>query len=193
MKILSIDPSVNDVGWTTFEVPHEFPKKQFALNAKEIMKKAWKWGTWHLSGSSLEQRMYDLALTITAEIGEFHILIAEKPAFYSSQRGQIAAHQNYTIDLSAINSFLAGWFHMTHRSYFPITAINWKGSVSKWITQQKFFRIFKVRPDQPGKHPGLTEHSVDATMMLHYWLKTYGLHSTLLAPHISAESLKLLL
>lgn len=182
MKILSLDPSVNSVGWATFEI---------VKGRKHEKKKAWKWGTWYLEGSSLEMRMLDLCQTISQDIGNFDILVTEKPAFYSSEVGQIAAHRNYTIDLSAVNNFVAGWFHRDHRTYFPITAIAWKGTVPKWITANRFYKAFKLSPRKQVE--GLTEHSIDATMLLHFWLKTYAVRGNLLAQHISAESLQSLL
>lgn len=168
MRILSLDPSVNNVGWSV-------------LNTKAKNKKqAWKWGTFKIEGNNLEMRIMDLIQLIDDEIGEFHILITEKPTFFSSEKGHIAAHLNYTIDLAAICYGVAGWFHMDHRTHFAITATQWKGQVSKAITARRFFRQFpEVNPDT------LSEHAIDSIMLCRFaveqfilWLPDHRLDRT---------------
>lgn len=194
MKVLCLDSSVNNVGWCVFdgtELKRHALKggvinKAFALNAKM---KAWTWGTFMLEGSSKSMRFLDLVQQIIAVIGnDFDYLITEQPAFYSSEKGQVAARMNYTIDLASCNYFVAGWFHMTHREHFPITAITWKGSVSKAVTTKKFLRTFpKIRLNK------ITEHAIDATMLLHYWLSTFAVNSPLVERRISPELIRVLL
>lgn len=156
MRILMIDPSKNNVGWATLNT---------GCKKRE---RAWKWGTWHPQGHNLQMRMVDLAQTIEAEIPEFDFLITEKPMFFSSERGQVAAHQNYTIDLAAISYFIAGWFKMDHRRHFPITANQWKGQVTKEITARRFFAAF------PKIEKGsLSEHAIDAVMLGRWTIENY--------------------
>jgi hypothetical protein len=154
MISLSLDPSVNHVGWSTFN------------NRALTRKRAWKWGTIELEGRNFEARCMHLIHEIQGELPPFDFLITEKPAFYSSERGKIAARMNYTIDLAAVAFYVAGWFHMDHRHHFAITATTWKGSVSKEITARKFFKNF------PGVKPStLDEHAIDAVMLHRYWLQ----------------------
>lgn len=210
MKVLSIDASINNVGYCIFDTNQFSKAERHALkggfikygNTKfaevgqtqrdfciECKEKAWKWGTFVLEGSSKSMRFLDLVQQITTEIGtDFDYFISEQPAFYSSTVGQVAAHQNYTIDLAACNYYVAGWFHMDHRKHIPITAITWKGSVPKAVTQKKFFRTFGKE-----KSAHITEHAIDATMLLHYWLSTTAVHSPLVTRHTSAELIKVLL
>lgn len=157
MKILILDPSINDVGWAVWN-----------SKAKNRLK-AWKWGTIKLSGINYAERLMDLIDQLDTLLPNgFDILVTEWPAFYSSQKGHIAAHQNYTIDLAGICFWVAGWYRMDHRHHFPMTAKMWKGSVPKLVTQRKFLRTF-------GKQArSMSEHAIDATMMGHYWLTTYG-------------------
>lgn len=160
MKFLSIDPSINNVGWTTFDTS--------LINAKKHTA-GWAWGTFALEGFNKIQRMADLYQSLLNEgINDIDHLVIEYPAFYSGQRGQIAAHNNYTIDLAHICGYIAGRFGSDHRSYHAITAIEWKGTVSKEITARKFFRLFKVPLST------ISEHAVDSTMLLRYFLITYG-------------------
>lgn len=160
MRSLALDPSVNNVGWSIYD-----PKQS-------TKKKAWKWGTIRVEGSNLEMKIMDLAQQIESfarsegEMPEF--LITERPAFFSSERGQIAAHLNYTIDLSAINYFFAGWFRYDHRHHFAITANQWKGCISKAITAKRFFREFpKVDPMT------LSEHAIDSIMMHRFAIQQF--------------------
>jgi len=156
MKVLSLDPSKNNVGWATFD------------GTRKVKPRAWKWGTFQLEGMNLEMRMYDLVQKIGEEIGEFDFLVTERPAFFSCERGEIAAHQNYTIDLAAIAYYVAGWYHMDHRHHFAITANQWKGTVSKAVTARRFFRSFPYVDPQT-----LSEHAIDAVMLARFTLHDY--------------------
>lgn len=121
-------------------------------------------------------RMFDLIQKID-ELGlKFDFLITEKPAFFASERGQVAAHQNYTIDLAAIAFYVAGWFRMDHRHHYSITATQWKGTVSKAITARKFFKQWP-KVDSAS----LDDHAIDAIMLHRFWLTDYArrLHPTL--------------
>lgn len=156
MRVLAIDPSIHNVGFATWN------------SCKPDRFSAWKWGCWNLEGYNYQMRLMDLLNHIDDTVGPFDILVSEWPAFYSSDKGKIAAHMNYTIDLAGICYFIAGWYRLDHRHHFPLTASMWKGSVPKLVTQRKFIRTF----NKFAHH--INEHAVDATMMLHYWLTTYG-------------------
>lgn len=168
MRCLSIDPSVNNVGWSIFTA------------GQKSKRDSWIWGTLKLTGGSLEMRIMDLVYQLDqlarpeggADVGDMpDFLVTEKPTFFSSERGQIAAHSNYTIDLAAINYFIAGWFRYTHRNHFAITATHWKGSVSKLVTARRFFRDF------PRVDPlTMSEHSVDAVMMNRFAIEQFIVH-----------------
>ncbi len=161
MRILSLDPSVNNVGWA------------LCNEQKPNKKKAWKYGTLKLSGSSLEMRIMDMCQQLEELVSEGgegmpEFLVTEKPAFFSSERGQVAAHMNYTIDLAAVNYFFAGWYHYDHRHHFAITANQWKGSVAKVVTARRFFRDF------PHVNPlTMSEHAIDAVMMCRFTIEHF--------------------
>lgn len=157
MKIVALDPSVHNVGWCLI--------RPFAAKIQNV----WKWGTFHLEGRSLEMKLLDLVQKIDNEIGEFTILLTERPMFFSSERGQIAAHRNFTIDLAAVNYFVAGWYKKDHRNHFAMTANLWKGSVPKDVTARRFFRDFpNIRAAR------VSEHAIDAMMMSCYWIEAVG-------------------
>lgn len=175
MKILILDPSIHNVGWTLLDTK------------KKTMRKAWKFGTFKLEGNNFLAKLTHLRDLIDEKIGPFDILIGEKPAFFSSERGQIAAHMNYTIDLAAVIFWIAGWYHMDHRHFFAITANQWKGSVSKDITARRFFKQFpKIKPTS------IDEHAIDAAMLGHFWLTTMASHLHRSVLPVSREKLELL-
>lgn len=178
MKALCLDPSVNNCGWATFKIE--------LCQAKDTQKKtlAWKWGTLHPRGRNLEEKMYDLLQQVEETVGPVDFLITEKPTFFSSERGQIAAHQSYTIDLAAVSYYIAGWLHMDHRHHFAITANQWKGSVPKAITARRFFKSFpKVDPKS------LSEHAIDAAMLMRFWLENFAIYSPLINKKIDPKSI----
>lgn len=161
MIFLSIDPSINHVGWTTFDT------KEHLRGRKAT--DGWQWGTLELDGFNKVVRMVDLCQQLSLHlVQKIDHLVVEYPAFYSSEKGKIAAHRNFTIDLAHIAGFVAGTLGMTHRTYHPITAIEWKGAVQKEVTARKFFRLFNY----PLRK--ISEHAVDSTMLLRYFLITYG-------------------
>lgn len=157
MRILAIDPSVNWVGWTLFDSKKRTPRKQ------------WKWGTIQVEGNNYQMKLVMLLQTLE-ELGLLDVqhLVTEWPTFFSSQKGQIAAHQNYTIDLGGVCAFLAGSMGLDHRHWHLLTATTWKGSVNKYVTGRKFFRVFNIEPSN------LSEHAIDSTMLLRYWIINYG-------------------
>lgn len=163
MKSLCLDPSINNVGWSVFDTK------------KKNKADAWRWGTWNLQGANLEMRIMDLIGYIDEdilkgglELGNLDFLITEKPTFFSSERGHIAAHMNYTIDLAAINYYVAGHYHFNHRQHFAITATMWKGSIGKNVTARRFFRAY------PEVHQNsLSEHAIDSIMLHRFWIQTF--------------------
>lgn len=172
MILLTLDPSKNDVGYSVFNTAAKKPQA------------VWRWGTWKLEGHNLEMRMFDLVQKIAEDIGHFDYLCTERPAFFSSERGQIAAHMNYTIDLAAISFYVAGWYHMDHRTHFAITANQWKGTVKKAITARRFFRRF---PNAEVR--GITDHAIDATMLGVFCIETVLINVSNLRGNTTAEEL----
>jgi len=150
VKLLSLDVSVNNVGWATYDTET----------------KKWAWGCWTLCGYNYSMKLTDLKDRIIEE-GHKDVdhLIVEWPMFYQSTKGMIAAHNNYTIDLAGVCMYIAGWLQLDHRHFHLITASKWKGQVPKAITARKFFRHFGI---SVGK---VVEHAIDATMMLKFFIE----------------------
>lgn len=150
MKILSLDPSVNHVGWATLEIE----------KGAEVSEGSWDWGCWELDGFNFEQRCQDLRDRIFDDIGEFDKLILEWPAFYDSIKGKVAAKQGYTMNLAGIAMYVVGWFQLDCSQYHLVTAPQWKGTTPKHVTAKRFFEAFG------SNYLHETEHAIDATMLL---------------------------
>jgi hypothetical protein len=148
VKILALDPSVNQVGFATLQISPEGEQQ-------------WNWGSWTLDGYNLLQRCADLRAYIQQSGNDdFTHLILEWPTFYGSEKGQIAAKQNYTINLAAVAMYIAGFFRLDPDNIELVTAPQWKGSADKRITARRFFRVFGEDALQ------VDNHAVDAVMLL---------------------------
>lgn len=147
-KALSIDPSINTVGFATLQI--------FDNSEQE-----WTWGMWELEGDNLLQRCADLPAYIQGSGNDdFTDLILEWPTYYGSQKGEIAAKQDYTINLAAVAMYTAGFFHLPVSQIELVTAPQWKGQAEKKITGRRFFKHFGVDSLQ------VDHNAVDATMLL---------------------------
>lgn len=155
MKILAIDPSVNQCGWATVEITETSAE--------------FKWGMWEISGINFQMRCADIRDYIISDVGEFDEFVGEWPMYYDSEKGRVAAKQGFTINLAGIVMFIAGWFQIIHQRLHLYTAPEWKGTVPKAVTARRFFKVF-------GVDSATVDHNaVDATMMLHFHCKLKGL------------------
>lgn len=150
MIILAIDPSVaNRTGWATYDTE----------------KKDWKWGFWQSEGINFKVRCVNLRNDIIRDIPHFDQLIVEWPMYYTGERGQIAAQQNFTINLAGMGMYIAGYFQIEPKNLFLCTAPSWKGTVPKQVTARRFYKFF-------GLHLKDVDHNtIDATMMLLHHLQ----------------------
>ncbi len=152
-KILSLDPSINHVGFATLQIYDDGTAE-------------WKWGVWHLEGTHIVDRWHDLRAYIQMHIGtDFDTLVIEWPQFYNSTKGSVAAKQGYTINLAAIGAFVAGWFGLPPDRIHLITAPQWKGTQTKQITAKRFFRAFDLETAQ------VDNNAIDAAMLLLAWAR----------------------
>lgn len=157
MRILSIDPSVNNVGWALLNTDGKTPKER------------WRTGLIKPEGRNFAMKCVCLLQELMAlSEGEegLDLLLTEWPTFFDSSKGHMAARQNYTVDLAGICGYIAGGLGMDHRRWHLATATEWKGSVSKIVTARKFYRHF-------GKtfHHSISEHEMDAAMLLHWFIR----------------------
>lgn len=152
-KALSLDCSVNNVGFATLQISYDEEQQQKAFD--------WEFGVWNLEGEGLLDRCLDLCHYIQqTNNADFTDLLIEWPMFYESTKGQIAAQQSYTINLAAVGAFVIGFFHAPLDRVRLITAPQWKGNASKAVTARRFFRRFNIN----SLH--VDHNAVDACMML---------------------------
>lgn len=158
MRIFSIDPSVNDVGWASID-----GMKRDDDGVWDDSEAVWRWGWWKLNAHSYRAKLEELKdyIALGGSLAEDDILVGEWPAFFDNQRGAIAAKQGYTIDLAGILCYIAGYFRIISTNIYFITAIKWKGSVPKEVTRLRFFKALGVARPFAVNH-----NAVDAVMLL---------------------------
>lgn len=165
MKILSIDPSIKDVGFAVV--------KNLERNADGVWdnsKADWHWGHWQIDGLSLTYRLREIVEWIILEDlalnPEEDWLVMEWPAYFGSEKGQVAAQMGYTLGLAAVCAYIAAFFRMPPDNTHLITANQWKGNVNKNITRMRFFKAL----GQPLIYK-VNHNAVDAVMLLHEFCK----------------------
>ena len=156
MKYLSIDPSVNNIGWATYESPLSEP-----YNPVDGL---WAWGEWNPpEGATLQERCAYICNKAKAK-DPTH-LVVEYPTFMVSLKGQIAAQKGYTIDLATVVGFVAGSLQLSPHAIFFYTPMQWKGQKKKHMIEVRFLSVFG------REHKGTSDHAYEATMMLYKHLK----------------------
>jgi hypothetical protein len=153
MKIIGIDPSINNIGisWLNTETEeikwHEInpPKDSGNYGSRRRM-----------VGRFLCNNLTILNLT-DANVG-----IIEYPNFQVSQRGKIAAEQGFTLDLAYLSGVVATFMPKT-RWLMP-TPIQWKG------TQPKHAIGVKFGVWTGEDHTQVSDHCFEAAMMIKWYL-----------------------
>lgn len=152
MKILAIDPSVNDLGWATY------------------IKGKFDWGVIHPEGSDLVCKLANIRDQLD-DIVQLHrsqdILICEYPNFQNSTRGAIAATEGYTLDLAAICAMIYGHYGMHSLQVYFSTPNDWKGTTPKDVIVHRFKKRF-------GSVPGISTHEMEAVMMIQTYIEKHG-------------------
>lgn len=170
MKMLALDPSVmNRCGWAAVTLKWENSEDLPLHKRGKLIQEDWDFGSFEISGMNFQMRCSDLKDYIIQLGFEFDTLVIEWPAFYTGDKGAVAAQQGYTINLAGIAMYIAGFFQIDFRRLFLYTAPTWKGTIKKAITARRFFKLFDVR-DVDVDHD-----QVDAAMMLVYHLKKQGI------------------
>lgn len=159
MKILAIDPSVNDVGWAYVEgLVHD-------ESGWHDEKAEWKWGNWKISSNSLSFKLNEIVEYIILECGGLDPaedwLVVEWPSYFDGMKGHVSAKMGHTINLAAVDAYIAGFFRLPWRNWHMVTATEWKGNVSKEITRRRFFKHMGIKQIYTVNH-----NAVDAVMLL---------------------------
>lgn len=185
IRVLALDPSVNRCGYASalftpvggFRLPQMNAKGDCTEGVEPMTwcerSSKWSWGYFDMGALGLIARLREIVQFIGMIYPDGHdIFIGEYPTFYNVERGHIAAIRGDTTNLAAINGYVAGHFRLPPNQIHFITATKWKGSVSKEITRQRFFKSFGI-----AKHYKIDHNAVDAAMMLLTWCQRTGLVS----------------
>jgi hypothetical protein len=160
MKIVSIDPSINNVGWALID--GLWRREDDVIDDS---KADWRWGNWKIASHSFTFKLREIVewmiLTFDGLDPDCDWLVAEWPAYFDSMAGHIAAKAGHTINLAGIDCYIAGFFRLPWQNIHLVTATKWKGSVSKEITRMRFFRHMGIKQLYQIDH-----NAVDAVMML---------------------------
>jgi len=165
MKIVSIDPSINDVGWAMVK-----GLERDSDGVWDNSKADWSWGHWEIGSLALTFRLREIAEWVIMDCDgldpDEDWLVIEWPAYFDSDRGQVAAKMGYTLGLAAVCAYIAGFFRMPPQNTHLLTATQWKGSVSKEVTRMRFFRALGQKQIYKVNH-----NAIDAVMLLHTFCK----------------------
>ncbi len=155
MNILSIDPSIRNIGFAILQVEDKQVKLLHNF-------------TYYASQTASPLQVCDVAYRIIRQhlieqdIAIIKRLIIEYPQFMMGDKGLIAAQKGYTLDLAMMCGYMAAKFNLgSMRTYF-FTPMAWKGTAPKTATQAKFKRTF------PDIEPH-SEHSVDSAMLGYFY------------------------
>jgi hypothetical protein len=104
--------------------------------------------------------------------GDVSHLIVEQPTFFNSEAGRIAVREGSIIKLSMVLGYIIARLPLNSEDITLYTPAQWKGMVSKDVTRKKFYREFKdaAALDKWGDISKYDHDTVDAVMMLHFWL-----------------------
>lgn len=172
MKIVAIDPSVHNVGWAMIEgLTHD-------ENGWHSEDAVWTFGNWIISSNSFTFKLKEIVEWIILDCdgldSDKDWLVAEWPAYFEGMKGNIAAKAGHTINLAAIDTYIAGYFRLEWKNIHLITAVDWKGSVSKEITKMRFFKHMGITPFK------VDHNAIDAVMMLLTFCKRKNITSKII-------------
>jgi hypothetical protein len=170
--ILAIDPSTIRVGWATLRLPLE-------SHCTHLLGAGWHYGSHDVRGNDLPSRMRSLEplLDLISQHGHVSHLVVEQPTFFNSEAGRVAAREGHIIRLSIMLGYIMGRLDLYGPNVTMYTPAQWKGMVPKDITRKKFYRTFKdaAKLDIWGTTLRYDHDTVDAIMMLHFWLTQINL------------------
>jgi hypothetical protein len=151
MRFLSIDPSTTRIGWAM----HDTLAGDFNNFG------SWSHG-WYCppEQGSLTKKLWGIKNYFFQAKADH--LICERPMFFNSEKGRIAAKEGYTNNLAMVIGTIYGC--LPSIQLFLYTPQQWKGSVPKEITAVRFKKIFKYAGEMP------VHDVIDAIMLLRYHL-----------------------
>lgn len=164
MKILGLDPSVNNVGLALWDSELNIlqtdvfhPRRSKDTPMPEI-------GT---------QIVRHILTTFLQGEKDIQYAVMEFPQWENSTRGAIAMQQGYTLDLAYIVGHVAGVLTCNLRlaatKIFTPTPMEWKKNLPKDAVGLRFQKRYGVSPSE------VSDHEFEAAMMIDWAIKEHSL------------------
>lgn len=182
--LLAIDPSVRNLGWAIVNLNkmHWSAVDDVSNNYYDLtIEGLWSYGLVQMESTRgvdpsiikhrWKQAFYEIKAYMDLEDIEPTHFASEWPTFFNSTKGYIAATQNFTVGLASMVGYLAGQFNFKADNMTLWTPMQWKGTVPKYVTRNRFIQTF----GKPGEKQAriLSDDIIDAIMIAKYWLTLY--------------------
>lgn len=158
MRILAVDPSVNNVGLALYDTE----TKRLQTHTHHPPNRKGKGGETQ-EMSHMMAGVFRFIYISLLQGKKIDKLVVEYPNWQGSERGLIAAQQGYTLDLAFIAGHLASSFGLTPSNIYLPTPSQWKGNAPKAATQARVQRMFGTLQ--------IDEHAYDAVGMIMWLMK----------------------
>jgi hypothetical protein len=176
--LLSIDPSVRNLGWCCVNMNRLWDEDDW-YDLEDG--RGWTYGLVQMESTKgvrpdiLKYRWMeaylDLKTNLDIDDNEPTHFASEWPAFYNSEKGRIAASNNYTVGLASISSYIAGQFNFVPQNIALWTPMQWKFNAPKDVTKNRFVQRFGERGEKLARQ--VSDDVIDAIMIAVYWLSIY--------------------
>jgi hypothetical protein len=175
--LLAIDPSVRSLGWAIVNLNKVEGTDYYDLTTEGL----WDYGLVKMESTRgvdpsiikhrWKQAFYQIKANMDLEDIEPTHFASEWPTFFNSTKGYLAATQNYTVGLASMVGYLAGQFNFKAAHITLWTPLQWKGSVPKYVTRNRFVQYFGEPAEKLAQR--LSDDVIDAIMIARYWLSLY--------------------
>ena len=179
--LLAIDPSVRDLGWAMINL-NKIGEEGYG-NILDYS--VWSYGIIEMKSTNqvdpkiVKYRWKEAYEKMVAAMDWRPTHFAsEWPTFFDSERGRIAAVNNYTVGIASMVGYLAAAFDFHPDDIRLYTPIEWKGMIGKEIVREKFIKLFgpEGSPQEPAIRrldKQLSDDTIEAIMIARYWLDQY--------------------
>ena len=154
MKILAVDPSVNNIGLACYNSDTKELRTQL-FHPKKGREKA---------AMGIEILRHVLLFFLQGEKVDY--MVVEYPNWQGSAKGLIAMQKGYTLDLAFVCGILAAGLPLSSNKIFLPTPLEWKGNAPKSATEYRVKKRFGILQ--------ISEHEYDALGLLMYAMEKVG-------------------
>jgi len=162
MKILSIDPSINNLGWAyqkTEETGTVLQRVFGTIRAPRNVKEASTEDRLGAMIEVLEIELFPYLDPSTADV----VLLLEQPETWGAYKSMASQHSGSLGLLDLLVGALFWWGWDKNWDVHLVKVSKWKGQLPKEVTQRRAEEYFQVHCD--------TDHEADALGILQWWLE----------------------